>query len=168
MRLDFPALLPTANGVVFDGGQDQTSAQYKRAFDVMRSLNADILAQNTSVDASDFKAKAARKWIDLHATNDLPVPQNQRALDTGGQIWNSDPASDDQKLLTLLSRYCFRCHSSIRYDVFDKEGVAGASFGMGPRMRLPPENRRYMPNGRILEASERDALIALVEQLFPN
>ena len=165
MRLDFSALLGTKNGVVFDGGTDHTAPAFAAAFAVVRSLNTGIQKQNASVDASDFKTKAVEKWLELHAKSDAPIPQENRSF--GNQLWNAAPGSDDQQLLTLLSRYCFRCHSSIRYNVFDKEGVADLSGGIPIRLRLDPANKRFMPNGRILPTVDRDRLIELVERLFP-
>lgn len=166
VRHDFPHVSASANGGVFDGGKLTTDPAYKAAFDVIRKLNLGARDQNRTVDTTDFKIAGAEKWLSLHATSGDPVPFDERTLSLSGLTWNmANP--DERDLLDTLNRYCFRCHSSIRYNVFDKQSTADASFGMEVRLRLKPDNTRYMPNGRILPDTELERLIDLINRVFP-
>jgi len=168
MDFDFSALAGTTTyGVVFDGGRDVTTPAYKRAMVTLRSLNGGIVQQNSGIDTTDFKYKAGKKWVDLHATQDGPVPPAQRALEvTPGVVW-SPANAEEQELLKLLNHYCFRCHSSTKYNVFDKAGVRAASFDFDYRLKLPTTDTEYMPQGRELPPADRDRIIGLAQKLFP-
>lgn len=165
MEFDFPQLKNSPWSVVFDGGKDIATARYKRAMTVIRQLNDGIKVQNASISSGDFKLKAVEKWLQVHATQDGPVAAAQRALEVvPGQVWNPANA-DEQELLKLLNHYCFRCHSSIRYNVFDKDGVSSASGGFKGRLTAPTTNLRYMPQGRELPPVDRDRIIELADKL---
>ena len=167
MAFDFKPLLNTPHSVVFDGGNDVTSPAYRDAMGIMRDINRHIRDQNAGVNASDIKVKAVEKWLSLHANADEPAAQATRVLDSGqGNVWNPANA-EEQELLGLLNHYCYRCHSSVRYNVFDKEGVADASPGFAGRLNAQPGSSRYMPQGRVLPARDKDRIIELSKQLFP-
>jgi hypothetical protein len=167
MNMDFQDLAATTKGVVFDGGKTVDSAPYHVAMDVVKKMNSGIRQQNVSVDETDFKAKAVEKWLQNHATQDGPVPANLRALDVSGETWDFTNANE-QELVGLLDHYCFRCHSSVRYNVFDKAGVRDASPGFEFRLTRPTSNAAYMPQGRVLPQADRDRIISLAKQLFGN
>ena len=116
------------------------------------------------MDSSDFKFQAADKWVNLHKTQDAPVPFTNRTI--GAKPWDATNA-DEKELLGLLNHYCFRCHSSIRYNVFDKDGVDASSAGFASRLNASPDAARYMPQGRKLPAASKDRIIELVVKLFP-
>jgi hypothetical protein len=167
MAFDFKHLLDTPHAVVFDGGKDVKSETYRESMAVLRTINGRIRAQNATVDASDVKLKAVEKWLELHATNDGPATQATRAVDSGqGNVWNPSNA-EEQELLGLLNHYCYRCHSSIRYNVFDKDGVAAASLSFPGRLNAQPGSVRHMPQGRVLDGPTKDRIIELSERLFP-
>lgn len=124
-------------GPLYDCGSDPQSPTYASGFDVFRKLNEEILEQNTAVLAEAEKqdpmhtkwvtrqvarqTKAAAKWVELHAKSDRYFPPLERALGDpqSQQVWNQNDLIDCQ-LLPLLSRYCYRCHSTLKYNVFDK------------------------------------------------
>jgi hypothetical protein len=168
LGFDFGHVAASTHAVVFDGEKDLTTPKFKAAFDIVRRLNQSILKQVATVNGTDFKAKAIEKWLAVHAGNDQPQPAAARILSLGGAVWN--PAVADEKdLLDKLNRYCFRCHSSIRYNVFDKAGVANANSdkNMEDRMRRQASDFRHMPNGRELPTAELEAFIALINKTFP-
>jgi hypothetical protein len=166
LNYDFQNVAQSSNGVIFDGGKDTNSQTYKSAFGVIRRLNQYVYKQNLSVNANDFKTKAAEKWLSVHINNDLPLSMENRILSLGADVWDiSKP--DELELLNKLNRYCFRCHSSIRYNIFDKQGVKKSSSGMQSRMEELISDKRYMPNGRILTLAERDRMIELINRIFP-
>ncbi len=127
-------------GPLYDCGSDPHSPTYSTGFAVFRKLNEEILEHNLAVLAEAEKrdpmhtnearqvarqTKAAAKWIELHATSDKYFPPPERTL--GGRlrqrVWNHND-SIDRHLLPLLSRYCYRCHSTLKYNLFDKEECA--------------------------------------------
>ena len=82
------------------------------------------------------------------------------------------------RLLRLLVNHCFRCHSSLRYNVFDRERVGQlhstgiiASYLTTKVIDVNNNNNPLpgftMPQGRVLEASERDEIIRLLNTAFP-
>ena len=166
VRHDFPQVAASANGVVFDGTKVTTSPAYKKAFDVIRKLNTGARDQNRTVETGDFKIGAAEFWLSSHVNSDEPISFDKRVLSLGGAVWNM-AVQDEKDLLDTLNRYCFRCHSSIRYNVFDKQSTGDSSFGMEARLRLKQDNPRFMPNGRILPDPERERLINLINKVFP-
>lgn len=133
---DFTALAAAPYGVLYDAGKDDTSAQYKTAFDVIRQLNAEIKTQNEFVGGPfTFQTEAAKKWLALHdpLSHDVKhVPPYERGF--GSALW--DPTNDKQRrLLYYLNRYCYRCHSSIKYNVFDRASVEFRSSAINPDMQ---------------------------------
>ena len=120
------AMLRTRRMVCFnDGGKDQSPAVQVVWFG---RLNVEIETQVTRVEPNpakpSFQLYAVRKWNALHATDIGHQNVFARALENnnGKPVWKAD-ASPDQQLLPLLNRYCFRCHSSLKYSVFDRDAV---------------------------------------------
>jgi hypothetical protein len=172
---DFAFIQNTPYGVLYDGGKDQTSRQFKDAFDVLRKINKEILEQNKMVEPdpnspSYFLVKAAQKWVDLHENDASHKSYFDRALPTKGEPWRAgrDP---DKELLPMLSQYCFRCHSSLRFSVFDRPEVVSRKLkilGEGETkgyLDLPPSSKFHMPQDRILDPATKERLRALLKAL---
>jgi hypothetical protein len=162
-KFDFPGTQAEQFDVVFDGTKNMSSADYRRAIDVLRQLNREIAVQTTlslRPDGSeDYKKKAVEKWNELHATSDAPAAQGDRSLSVGQRVWLSTDTTD-VKTLGELNRYCFRCHSSMYYHVFDKQAVFSKKRMIESFLRLD-----YMPQGRILDDSTKRALIDLIHNM---
>lgn len=171
---DFAFLRDEEFGVLFDGGKspwdggDPTiSDDFKNAFGILRSLNEVILAQNKKVEINpakpSFQLRAARKWMDLHVSVeykgyfDRALPSN----DPGKPIWNASN-NPDKELLPLLNRYCFRCHSSLKYSVFDRPFVADKKGIIRTLLEYDKDNKFRMPQDRILDPRTIDKLKTLV------
>ena len=109
---DFRTLGQSPFGVIYDGGKDTTTVQFKKALDTIRKLNQEIEQQNADVGGSNnFQLAAVTKWLELHATEVGHVPPYKRGFGAS-PVW--DPQSEnDRKLVYYLNRYCYRCHSSI-------------------------------------------------------
>jgi hypothetical protein len=164
MDFDFPQLVGKPWAVLFDGGRVVNGANYRRAMDVMRKLNEGARSQNATVDVGDFKFLAVDNWVRLHQTQDGPVPFTQRQI--GATPWNTTNP-EEKELLGLLNHYCFRCHSSIRFNVFDKGGVSESSDAFASRLGAAPDSPRYMPQGRKLPAASKARIVELADKLFP-
>ncbi|TWB86767.1 hypothetical protein FBZ93_1287 [Bradyrhizobium macuxiense] len=163
MDFDFPATKAN-HDVLFDGGRDHAAAQYKAAVGVLWKLNSEIAQQNskaTHPDGSDaFKINAVKKWLSLHGRGEGPADILQRSI--GSSRWGSA----DRPLLQMLSRYCFRCHSSMYYDVFDRSAVVkekGSPKHPGPILTYVQSG--FMPQGRKLDSTEKDKLLQLLKDL---
>jgi hypothetical protein len=166
---DFPSS-PNANfDVLYDGTSNHASSQYRNAVDVLRKLNALIRQQNIDSARSDgndlFRIAAVEKWLAVHQTNNNPVAPIDRALNlgNGGAVWQN--TDDDKQLLATLDHYCFRCHSSVLYSVFDKQGVLGEKTAIINRVQRPSTNVAHMPQGRILDSNTIADLVARMKAL---
>ncbi len=135
------------NGVLFDGGRDTGSAAFKEAFEAVRTLNTEISDQNRAAGGENFQVRAVENWLRIHKTNTNFLPPIDRAIpapptNPNARVWNRQ-TPNDEALLKLLNQFCFRCHSSVIYHVFDKEAVfqekgkikAFVNFGLMPQDR---------------------------------
>lgn len=173
---DYRGVSGSLNDVVFDGGRDHSSAAYSRAFGVIRSLNQDILEETIAAEVDPknpgFQTLAAKKWLDLHNTSDFRKPYSTRSI--GATSWDVSN-NDEMKLLRLLNNHCFRCHSSIIYNVFDREAVKSRKNVIKAFLsaRVPdgqggflPGN--FMPQGRVLSENDKNEFIRLLNTVFPD
>src|SRR5207253_2736229 len=109
---------------LYDAGKDATTDRYRKAFDVFRQLNTEIRDQNIlSGGLQTFQIEAAKQWLKLHPPGPdglKHVPPYERGF--GSTAWDPNNISH-RKLLYYFNRYCYRCHSSVKYDVFDLAAV---------------------------------------------
>jgi len=90
-----------------------------------------------------------------------------RRIGTRVQWTKANPI--DAQVLPLLNRYCFRCHSSLRYDVFDKDAVISKKGAMANRLNLAPTDKFAMPKDRdIHETHDNACLIQLLPHVGEN
>jgi len=165
---DFADLAAHRNGVILDGGKDTTSLQFTDAFAVLRRLNEDIRAQNAAVGGEDFGLRAVERWLAVHTastafadpvTRALPPPAAQPAA----RQWQDTP--EDRALLGQLNRFCFRCHSSVAYHVFDKEAVFQRRESMARRADRGPLRPGGMPQDRTLDPGASADLAARLRRM---
>jgi hypothetical protein len=158
---------------------DRTGDDFKKvsAFDVIvdgtpayvsfRQLNTEILTQNVAVVAGgpQFALLAARKWLDLHtlggadAARHVPPLRRGFVQNSGDAVW-TEGATPDVQLLPQLNQYCFRCHSSIAYHVFQKQAVISKKFSISGRVESGS-----MPQDRVLDAATKQSLLTNVDKL---
>jgi plastocyanin len=184
MDFDFHGVAGSLNDVVFDGGKDYTSPEFKRAFNVLGALNLGIKEDTILVEQPppdpQFARRAVQKWLDIHQVNAAGVaadvlrkPYSVRGLDdaaAGG--WNpADPK--EMRLLRLLDNHCFRCHSSVIYHVFDKPEVGSRAPRIKNFLNLAsvdalgrPLPGFWMPQGRVLTGATRVEMVDLIKQVF--
>jgi len=172
---DYRGVSGSLNDVVFDGGRDHSSANYARALDVIRKLNTGIanesLAAELDPNVPSFATLGAQKWLELHQTTDLRRPYSVRSI--GKSAWN-EQNPDEMKLLRLLNNHCFRCHSSLRYSVFDKDAVAARKGDIVTFLNLQLKDSNdnllpgnLMPQGRVLSARDKTEIERLLKLVFP-
>jgi hypothetical protein len=74
------------------------------------------------------------------------VPPHQRGF--GPQPW--DPANErDRILLYDLDRYCYRCHSSIKYHIFERQKVLNRKGDIEARVTELQDAIVWMPQDRM-------------------
>ncbi|MBB4395095.1 hypothetical protein [Bradyrhizobium sp. ERR14] len=171
---DYRGVSGSLNDVVFDGGRDVSSSAYVRAFDVMRKLNTNIERESVAAEADPnvptFQTLGVRKWLELHQLSDARKPYSVRSI--GAVSWDATKP-DEMKLLRLLDNHCFRCHSSLRYNVFDKQAVANRKeliirfLNIQLQDNGTPLPGNFMPQGRVLSSNEKTEIEQLLTKVFP-
>jgi hypothetical protein len=164
---DFASLKTTNTSLLFDAHtNDPSQPSFGLVFDAIRRFNEEALLQNSAVRNGSFEAQAARTWLKLHAQSDQHFPPIDRSFPAGkGPAWQ--PAEADG--LDRLNRYCFRCHGSVRFSIFDRQTVVERAGIM--RQRINPSKQQAkipgfkMPPDRDLDPSEKQALDDFLKKL---
>ncbi|MBV8857808.1 MAG: hypothetical protein JOZ02_12815 [Acidobacteria bacterium] len=157
---DFVAVKEMSHGVLYDGGKDETTAKFADAFNVIRQLNTEIRAQNAKVEPSptpvpSFQLRAVDKWLELHQTSAAHRDVFARALSNpAGASWDATK-TPDKELLPLLNQYCFRCHSSLRYSIFDRPAVVRLGDSIITLLNRPVTDPKRMPQDRNLDCTKK-------------
>ncbi len=153
--------------LLFDAGtNDPTSPEFARAMDVIRQFNEEALRQNNLVHHDSFETQTARKWLEIHSSKDSHADIIDRGISIGGaRTWKDS----EKNGLRMLNQFCFRCHGSVRFSVFDRQAVVDRS-GM-IRQRLTPSRSQgkipgfKMPPDRTLSPQEIAELDAFLKSL---
>ncbi len=115
---------------------------------------------NGELANDDFKVQAVSKWLQLHSHGEGPVSADKRSI--GAKSWTQA----DLPLLELLDHYCFRCHSSMFYDVFDKATVVSRKAQIATYVSAcSPSGSCFMPQGRKIDQIDRDNLLKYLSSL---
>ena len=153
---DFVALAATPFGVLYDAGKDTGTPRYAQAFDVIRQLNNDIRTQNANAGGdndANFQLRAVQKWLQIHKTSNDHVSPYLRGF--GNQAWQQDNGNH-RKLVYFLNRYCYRCHSSVRYDIYNRQSVKGLVSTIKGRVLTVDDPTTWMPQDRIVPGLKVD------------
>jgi hypothetical protein len=134
---------------------------------IVRVLNAEIEKQNAAVikqsGGDQFALLAVRKWLELHPatapSSHAPPLRRGFIAKAGDRQWTEGVPTDEQ-LLPLLNQYCFRCHSSVHFHVFQKQAV----FDRKPEITGYVEGG-LMPQDRVLPQATKEKLLRLVNDL---
>jgi hypothetical protein len=165
---DFSRVRDQGLPVLFDGGTDVTQPDFLRAFDVIRRFNEEAEEQTSVASRNSFHRAAAQNWLALHRRTSDHIPTAERAIPS--RIRWSPKSAQDTELLGLLNRYCFRCHGTITFNVFDKGEVFTRRAPMAMRLSPSPEQLAadpgfLMPPDRKLEPNERDRIRELLHAM---
>jgi hypothetical protein len=152
---DFKAVKPES--VIVDGAP---------AYATIRKLNQEIRTQNEAVGGKGlFAWLAASKWLELHdaadadATRHVPPLRRGFVARAGDRNWSGGDAVDAE-LLPMLNQYCYRCHSSVAYHVFQKQEVFDLKDEMSSYVKF-----NAMPQDRRLDEATKAKLINLLSRL---
>jgi hypothetical protein len=162
---DFKPLRDENTALIFDAGTNDTAApSFRTAFDVIRRFNEEVLLQNVAVHKDSFETRAARKWLSLHAQSSEHTPVVARDI-SSGKSWSEAEAAE----LGLLNRYCFRCHGSVFFSVFDRPRVVDLAGAMQQHLkpsRVQAGIRGFrMPPDREIQSTDLDRLYAFLGAL---
>jgi len=168
---DFTRVRDDKLPVIFDGGLDTSTPKFARAFDVIRKFNQEAESHAAFAQPRSFHRRAGQKWLQLHQTSTkhfLPVQRAVRVPGVTTAGWN--PKSEaDRELITALNRYCFRCHGTIRFNVFEKDKVLARLSTIANQIDPTPEHLNdedfLMPPDRVLSRSEKDRIIQLLNSV---
>ena len=160
---DFTDLRDRGVPVVFDAGTNDTSTPaFARAFDVIRQFNEEAEAHAQRTNSHAFHTPAAQTWLRVHQNNNNHVAPVERAI-PGSTSWTNS----DAETLAMLNRYCFRCHGTIKFNVFDKTAVVNNAAAIRESLKPNSEALRrdpniLMPRDRIMPANDLDRLLQLL------
>jgi hypothetical protein len=155
---DFTAI-GGVGAVLQDAGNHVGSERFRRAFARIRTLNEEIEAQNRRAGTLPFRQQALTQWLTIHAASDAHRPLEERAFSTdstAAAIWTKA----DRPLLNDLNRYCYRCHSTIAFSVFDKPTIVRKKRQMAAMVESG-----CMPRDQHLDKATADNLAARLRNL---
>jgi hypothetical protein len=97
-------------------------------------------------------------WVRVHKRSDAHVPPLQRAIKTT-EVWQAG----DRALLEDLNQYCFRCHGTVKFNVFEKADVHRLGGFLQERLKPTPEQLKFdthfrMPPDRTLDPEAIDRI----------
>jgi mono/diheme cytochrome c family protein len=162
LTTDFPALRDAGTALLFDAKSNEpSSATFVKAFDVIRQFNEEALRQNSVSQPDSFEAQAARTWLRVHSDSAAHVAPVGRGFTStaGAPPWQPSEAGG----LDMLNQFCFRCHGSVLFSVFDRAAVVERAGNM--RQRIHPSHVQArvpgfkMPPDRSLEKTLSPAQI---------
>jgi hypothetical protein len=119
---DFHDLKTNGIPLVFDAGtNDPESPSFKRAFDVIRKFNGEADAEVIAAQPNHDEALASHKWLEVHQANYGHAALADRAI--GPEPRWSSTNTDDLRVLATLNQYCFRCHGTVKFSVFNRAEI---------------------------------------------
>jgi hypothetical protein len=160
---DFTDLRDRGTPVLFDATTNTTTnPEYVRAFDVIRRFNEEAEQHALATNPNAFHAAAAKNWLALHQNSNEHVLPVDRAI-PGPNAWTHN----DAEVLGLLNQYCFRCHGTIKFNVFDKAAVQDRVPLIRISLRPPPDALRrdpgiLMPRDREMKPDDVQRLLDLL------
>jgi hypothetical protein len=164
---DFISLKQARTPLLFDAKtNDPTQPSFVAAFDVIRRFNEEALRQNNLVHSDSVEAEAARTWLRLHQNSVAHFPPVASGFSTNGApTWQPSDADG----LNRLNRYCFRCHGSVYFSVYDREKVLNLAGDMMARIKPNPNQLKRvgfkMPPDRDLDPKEVQVIYDFLENL---
>ena len=137
---------------------------YKLAFDVIRRFNAQADDEVINTQPAHDETLASHKWLEVHATNNDHVLPIDRAIGLDPR-WSNQNAND-AKTLDALNQYCFRCHGSVKFSVFNRQELLSVQL-KGIIQQVIQTNATVgvkMPPDRTLPDEQRTLILNFIHQ----
>lgn len=162
---DFTNVKAKGYALLFDAQtNDPTSPAFKAAFDIIRKFNAEADEQVSRTQPTHDEAFASHKWLEVHATNYGHVLPIDRAI--GPEVKWSNQNTNDAKALDTFNQYCFRCHGTVKFSVFDRHAILDPQV-RGIALQALQTNAVFgvrMPTDRELPDDARTILLNFIRQ----
>lgn len=159
---DFAGLKARNVPLLFDAGtNDTSSSSYAVAFDVIRRFNAEADSQVQVSQPKHDETLASQAWLRLHEASNSHVSPIDRAIGSPPRWSRENP--DDAKAIDLLNQYCFRCHGTVKFSVFNRQAVHERRAPIQQRTKATAPTGMRMPPDRDLP----DDVRALLNRLLP-
>ena len=136
---------------------DTNAPDYKIAFDVIRRFNAEADDQVRNAQPQHDEALASQKWLQLHTNSNAHFPPLARTI--GPEPRWSGQDTNEVKMLETLNQFCFRCHGTVKYSVFNKQALHDRRPNARKRLDHDAEISLRMPTDRPLTNEVRDFLL---------
>ena len=158
LNTDFPKLKASNRALLYDAGtNDPTDKKFKDALDVIRTFNQEAHQYAKAAQPNHDEVLAASKWLEVHTGNDAPVPPIKRAIGKDA-VWAEGQAGE-VAVLETMNRYCYRCHGTIKFSVFNKGSVVENKVKLRQRLAADAEVGLKMPPDRELPQDKRDQIL---------
>jgi hypothetical protein len=155
---DFQKVKAKNRPLLVDAHTNDTNAlAYKFAFDVIRRFNAEADEQVRNAQPQHDEALASQKWLEIHGNNNGHFPPLARAIGPEPR-WSSDD-TNEVKMLDTLNQYCFRCHGTVKYSVFNKQSLRERRPNVKQRLKPDADIGERMPTDRPLTNDVRNFLL---------
>ncbi len=122
IETDFTNLKINGLPLVVDAQTNDTSSlAYALAFDVIRRFNIEADEEVQTAQPAHDEAKASKKWLQIHSSTNVHVSALDRAIGPEQRWSGQNP--NDAEVLAAMNQYCFRCHGTVKFSVFNKQMV---------------------------------------------
>lgn len=163
---DFARVRVEGTPVLFDANTDDAATlEFAKALDIIRQFNEEAEHHASIAAPQSFHRTAAQTWLRIHENSNNHFPPIARAVPSSA-TWSAQSPGDTE-VLQLLNRYCFRCHGTIKFNVFDKAAVQSRRAQIRSRLQPLPEQLRadpgfLMPPDRSMDATDLKRLLEVL------
>jgi hypothetical protein len=155
---DFPEFKKSKRPLLFDAGtNDPADQKFKDAIDVIRTFNTEAHAHAKQAQPKHDESLAAAKWLEIHKTDYGPVPPIKRTIGADPQ-WSAEDANE-VAVLGTMNQYCYRCHGTVKFSVFNKGWMLENRAKVHLRLATDAEVGLKMPLDRDIPKEKRDQLL---------
>jgi len=162
---DFTNVKTNGYAILFDAQtNDPTSPAFKAAFDTIRKFNTEADEQVSRTQPTHDEALASHKWLEVHASNYAHVFPVDRAI--GPEVKWSNQNTNDAKALDTFNQYCFRCHGTVKFSVFNRHAILDTQT-RGIALQALQTNAVFgvrMPTDRELPDDARSIMLNFIRQ----
>lgn len=157
LKTDFPKFRDTKTPLLFDAGtNDVTTERFRNAFQLIQTFNDEADKHAHLAQPKHDETLASAKWLELHKTDPKPVPPVQRAIGPAPQWSAAD--QNDVAVLETMNQYCYRCHGTVKFSVFNKQATVERAANIVQRLKTSEVGLK-MPPDRELPEDKRKQLV---------